>query len=214
MAPARASPLNSRPAPPSPFHSPPPGPLSALRSATRAHHDRIDRLMNVARMRERGHYVRVLQVLDAFLGSWEDAVAAALPARWRAWLHGRSRRAWLQQDLRVLGAAPLGGPVAVPELATPAAAWGSLYVMEGSALGGQVITRELARVGLHPAAGAAYFHGFGPATGAMWREFRALLETELAPAERIPPACEAARQTFDQLSLLLEQALHERTPAA
>ena len=33
-------------------------------------------------------------------------------------------------------------------------------------------------------------------------------------AERIPPACEAARQTLDQLSLLLEQALHERTPAA
>jgi heme oxygenase len=170
--------------------------------------------MNVARMRERGHYVRVLQVMDAFLGSWEAAVAAALPARWRDWVHGRSRRGWLQQDLRALGAAPLAGPVPVPELATPAAAWGSLYVMEGSALGGQVITRELAAAGLRPGAGASYFHGFGPATGAMWREFRAVLEAELAPADRIPPACEAARQTFDHLSLLLEHALHERTAAA
>lgn len=165
-------------------------------------------------MHDPAHYALVLQVMEAFLGSWERAVAAALPARWHEWLQARSRRAFVQQDLRVLGVPSLGDPVHVPRLDSPAAAWGSLYVMEGSALGGQVITRTLARAGLSPRAGSAYFNGWGDATGAMWREFRELLETELAAPESLQPACDAARRTFDQLSSLLEHSLHERASAA
>jgi len=98
-------------------------------------------------------------------------------------------------------------------LPTEAAAWGSLYVLEGSALGGQVITRSLAEAGLHPHNGTAYFHGWGDATPARWREFRAVLEAQLAGPGAVDDACEAARGTFDTLSQLLESALHERTSA-
>ena len=188
--------------------------LPALRAATRSHHERIDRLMDVGRMRDPAHYARVLQVMEAFVSCWERAVATALPVRWHDWLQARSRRAFVQQDLRVLGVPPLTGPVKVPRLDSPAAAWGSLYVMEGSALGGQVITRTLAGAGLTPRSGGAYFHGWGDATGGMWREFRTLLETELAAPGSLQPACDAARRTFDHLSVLLEHALHERASAA
>lgn len=195
--------------------APSPGsPLASLRAATHAQHERIDRLMDVARMADRQHYRRVLQVFDVFLAAWEQAVAAALPASWNAWLQARSRRAFLRQDLHALAIPPLARPFEFPPLASPEAAWGSLYVMEGSALGGQVITRALAASGLAPDAGAAYFHGWGAETGAMWREFRALLDRELDGAQRVERACAAARDTFDQLTALLEQALHERSPAA
>jgi heme oxygenase (biliverdin-IX-beta and delta-forming) len=86
--------------------------------------------------------------------------------------------------------------------------------MEGSALGGQYITRNLAQAGLHPASGAAYFHGWGDATGAMWREARQVLARELASPAATGQACAAARHTFDTLSALLERTLHERTAAA
>jgi heme oxygenase len=181
--------------------------VSALRRATRLHHDRIDALMNLRRMQQPGHYRRVLQAFDSFLAAWEPTVAAALPQR-AQWLHARSRRPFLQQDLHVLGVAS-GEPAVVPALPSAAAAWGSIYVMEGSALGATVISRSLAAAGLSPERGAAYFQGWGEATGRMWREARELLETELASPEALAQACDAARATFDSLSALLENALHE-----
>ena len=65
-------------------------PLAALRQATRAQHARIDALMDLARLGERPHYGRVLQVFAAFLAGWEPAAAAALPPGWSAWLRARS----------------------------------------------------------------------------------------------------------------------------
>jgi len=188
-------------------------PLAALRRATRAHHDRIDSLMDPRRMRDPGHYGRVLQMFDAFLGAWEPAVAAALPGRWHGWLQARSRRPFLHLDLRSLGLAR-STPATLPRLRSNAAAWGSVYVMEGCALGGQFITRSLAQAGLHPRRGAAYFHGWGGATGPMWREARAVLASELASPPANAQACEAARQTFEALSGLLEGTVHEYFAAA
>jgi heme oxygenase len=170
--------------------------------------------MDLRRMRDPQHYARVLQVLDAFLAAWEPAIAAALPPAWTSWLLARSRRAFLQQDLAALGIARVEADVRLPRLQGAAAAWGSLYVVEGSALGGQVITRALAEAGLHPQRGAAYFHGWGGDTGAMWREFRGTLEGELTTPPALDHACAAACGTFDALSNLMESALHERAALA
>ena len=187
------------------------GALAALRQATREHHDRVDRLIDLPRMRDRGHHARVLQALDAFLAGWEPAAAAALGPKWQEWLRARSRRAFLRLDLDALGVTPTP-PARIAPFGGRCAAWGSVYVMEGSALGGQFISRSMARAGLEE--GAAYFHGWGEATGGMWREVRGLLATELDTAERVAQACQGARQTFDTLAHLLESSLHERTPAA
>lgn len=201
-----------QPAFPSPHHDASDA-LTALRRATRSDHERVDRLIDVERLRDPAHYARVLQVLDAFLAAWEPAVAAALPAPWKAWLQARSRRGFLRHDLAHLGLASTT-PAALPPLSGGAAAWGAIYVMEGSALGGQFIARSLQEAGLHQAGGASYFRGWGAATGGMWREVRGLLEAQLDSPAATAQACEAARQTFQALSNLLESQLHERTPAA
>jgi heme oxygenase len=188
--------------------------LPALRAATRAHHERLDRLIDLRRLRDACRYGRVLQVLDAFLRAWESGVTAALPAAWHPWLRDRSRRHFLQQDLRVLRLAAGPRLPAMAPFTSAAAAWGSVYVVEGSALGGQVITRSLADAGLRPDRGAAYFHGWGPATGAMWKEVRSLLEDQLADPDALAQACAGACATFGALALHLELALHERPPLA
>ena len=69
--------------------------------ATREHHERIDRLVDLRRMRDPSHYAAVLQVFEAFLRGWEPAVAQALPQR-REWLAARSRLSFVRHDLRVL----------------------------------------------------------------------------------------------------------------
>jgi len=191
------------------------GALAGLRRATRERHARIDRLMNLRRMRERGHYGRVLLAFHGFLGPWEESVAAALPARWHAWLRRRSRRHFLREDLAALSLPTSPAAAAnVPPLAGNAAAWGSLYVIEGSALGGQVITRALASAGLLPRHGAAYFHGWGGDTPALWQEFLQQLQEQVATPACIEAACAAACGTFDALTAHLHDHLNERAATA
>jgi heme oxygenase len=189
-------------------------PLPALRAATRAHHERLDRLIDLRRLRDRHRYGRLLQAFDGFLAPWESCVASALPPAWQGWLRQRSRRPFLQRDLRVLQLDAGAQLQPMPRFATAGAAWGSIYVMEGSMLGGQVITRSLGDAGLGPDRGAAYFHGWGPATGAMWKETRTLLDHHLADPRALAQACNGACVTFDALALHLEMALHERPPLA
>lgn len=194
--------------------SPDDGALTALRRATRERHARIDRLMDLGRVHERGRYGRILQAFHAFLAPWEQSVANALPAHRHAWLHERSRRHFLQEDLAILALSPLHDAPAVPRLAGNAAAWGSLYVIEGSALGGQSITRALAPAGFAPGKGSSYFNGWGEDTPGMWREFRAELRAELAAPACVAAACAAACATFDALTAHLDRTLDERTAPA
>ncbi|MCG2593639.1 biliverdin-producing heme oxygenase [Ramlibacter sp. XY19] len=188
--------------------------LLALRQATRERHARIDTLMDLRRMGDRARYGRILQAFHAFLAPWEQSVANALPAHRHAWLHGRSRRHFLQEDLAALALPPLAAKPAVPRLQGNAAAWGSLYVIEGSALGGQVISRALAGAGLAPGMGSSYFHGWGDDTPGMWRDFRSELRSELAAPACVETACAAACATFDALTAHLEQTLDERVTFA
>jgi heme oxygenase (biliverdin-IX-beta and delta-forming) len=200
------------PAVTSPATPDPADPVAALRRATRAQHERIDSLVSLHRMQDPAHYARVLRVFASFLAGWEPSVAAALP-EWQQWLAARSRRAFLLQDLRQLRleAPP---PAPWPGFAHAASAWGSVYVLEGSALGGQFIARSLAPSGLHADNGVAYFHGWGPATARLWRETRDVLNAQLAVPRALELASASARTTFDFLSAMLESLPHERTAPA
>lgn len=191
-----------------------PDTLAALREATAAAHDAIDRQLQLGADLALDRYVRILQGFEGFLSAWEPAVAAALPPGERAWFAGRSRLAFVRQDLAAL--APGGPPGPAPDLpALPnrSAAFGAMYVLEGSALGGQVIARRVAeRFGFDGQRGAAYFLGFGDRTGALWREFRERLEAEVDPAHR-GDACAAAVGTFNALRQHFEAVLNDETVA-
>lgn len=118
---------------------------------------------------------------------------------------------WLAQDLAALGwpwpaHAATADPCAGLHLPDALAALGSLFVVEGSALGGQVIVRRLGtQAALAPA--LRYFQGHGEATRARWRRFCALLaeverecsDTPLPGPPRWCSAVQAAQATFDAL---------------
>jgi heme oxygenase len=147
-------------------------------------------------------FERYRRVLAAFLGFYSP-----LEARIRAFkpveqplgfaLPARARR--LERDLAALGA-----PVAVaccedlPQLATSAELMGCLYVLEGAALGGQVLARSLAsRWQLTPSTGLAFFHGDGPAgTKRRWALVLDWLERGERAGADAPSAVAAASATF------------------
>lgn len=149
-----------------------------LREGTRAEHDRLEdglRLTGPGLTLER--YCLILSRFHGFWAGWEPHVAAALADD--AFLAPRRRLGLLRDDLRALGVAPDSLPVCPPPpLHGRGEAMGSLYVMEGSTLGGRVILKGLERIGVPPDA-RSYLAGNGEATGAMWRAFLERLEAEV-----------------------------------
>jgi heme oxygenase len=85
----------------------------------------------------------------------------------------RQRRPLLELDLEWFGVAEKNdGRPMLPEMNSLPGLLGTMYVMEGSTLGGQLIARHV-EVALHlgDGQGSSYFRGHGSQTGPMWKEF-------------------------------------------
>jgi heme oxygenase (biliverdin-IX-beta and delta-forming) len=178
--------------------------LAALRSATRADHERIEAILPLARPGiDRASYRALLAALYGFhsplereLGRVDGLRALGLDCRLRRRSH-LLRRDLLSLGMTLPDVARLPRCTDLPSVRPLAAALGCLYVVEGSTLGGQVLAgraREALGVGLGD--GASFFHGYGPATGAMWSAFVAALAA-LPPDEAAERAAvSAAVATF------------------
>jgi heme oxygenase len=170
-----------------------------LRAETRPEHDRLE---NGLRLADPGltlpRYREVLARFFGFWSGWEPRMAAVLADE--ALLAPRRRLHLLRADLVALGIGPETLPACEPPpIHSRGEAFGSLYVMEGSTLGGRVILKRLGTLGLSPeTGGCSYFAGYGAETGAMWSRFLERLEAEADDANA-PAIIGGARATFASL---------------
>jgi len=187
--------------------------LAELRLTTRAEHDRIDNLLRLTEPMTLQRYGAIMCGFDAFLRVWEPRIHAALPERLQGWFRLRRRGGFASADVEWLRAVACVEPVpaaahmaATLPLRDLADVMGSLYVIEGSALGGRVIAPQLRKsLGLDQGRGASYFHGFGGETGVMWANFRVLAALEVGESSRhVVRACNSARRTFAAMIDLFE----------
>lgn len=183
--------------------------LAHLRQATNRYHRALEEQLRLEGSISREHYGRVLQGFHSFLSAWEPLVSTALPASMRAWARQGRNAALVEQDLRALGMEVPAPAVLQLNLTTRAAAMGSLYVLEGSAVGAQVIAPRLTEeLGLHAGNGAAFF-ATGPAAAQRWRDFRFLLEQGVVSQTAREQACAAAVSTFTALGRTFNAFVNE-----
>lgn len=177
-------------------------PHAALRTATGRAHEEVDAAFGAFRLDDKASYAAFLTAHARALPAVEAALDGypGLPAF-------SPRVPALAADLAALGR-PMPAPMALPTPASPAEAWGMLYVIEGSRLGGAMLARRVA-AGLPK----AYLAAAHPRGG--WRSLLAALDAAglaggapwLADAER------AAWRAFDLYkAAAAEQAV--TTPAA
>jgi heme oxygenase len=155
---------------------------------------------------------RIMHLLERFHGfhsTWEPALEGLVPEEL---LSPRLKLPLLRADLRSMGAdesllRALPSCSAAPSLCTDrASAAGSLYVLEGSSLGGLVIERVLARSPWYPAAGLRYWQPYGSDTGKRWKETLHYLEA--LPASWSEEVIGSANATFDLLQSWLRAHPH------
>ena len=102
-----------------------------------------------------------------------------IPNSLAAFFNDRRKVPKLLADLEFLGyeaADRLPMCRSLPPLDSVPGILGSLYVVEGATLGGQLISRHLERtLGLREGRGYAFFSSYGPQVGSRWRSFRDVL---------------------------------------
>lgn len=171
--------------------------LQTLRAATAQAHRRLERVTGLTSPTlERAGYRHALACLLRVVEPLEAAVSDALPPRLQAFAASRRKAALLRADLICLAAdrdpggsigaaaARAPDPVRLPRLGGTAAAFGALYVLEGSMLGGMVIAPHVERrLGVSPGACTRYFRAYGEDAGRMWRAWREMLAREVAAGD-------------------------------
>ncbi|MEM6641048.1 MAG: biliverdin-producing heme oxygenase [Pseudomonadota bacterium] len=137
-------------------------------------------------------YVRALRALERF----HESVERALDPSETTFVFSPA----IGRDLDALraGANPLPACPALPRVTSDDEALGVGYVLEGSAMGGQLIARSVADTFGWPrdAAGLSHFRRDGVKAGRAWRDFLNRLQEECGDTER---CTDAAVRTFQLL---------------
>jgi heme oxygenase len=187
--------------------------LARLRQETLAEHKALEGSLNLMDdgLTSAG-YVTTLRQFHGFVLPWEKVADKACPHHLRPFFQQRRRAHRIAEDMLFFDAEPSPGLPELPAISSPGAFLGTMYVMEGSTLGGQFISRHLERVlGLRDGVGYSYFRGYGAETSTMWKEFCAVLSREAEPmnsAEIIT----AAAMTFRAFGTWL--SLNKEAPSA
>ena len=135
--------------------------LATLKSETATQHTSLENSLDLfERAATPEGYRRLLAQFYGLYRPMEEDLAQALAWEAHHWdFGGRRKTPWLETDLSALGldaAAIARLPVCdvLPPLAGPGAVIGCLYVLEGSTLGGQFISRQLRQaLGIDPESG-------------------------------------------------------------
>lgn len=181
--------------------------LDHIRSATRQHHQQIEAELDLMRpdLTLTG-YIRYLRRSFGFYVPWEAGMAAALPAGVGARLALWPRAAALASDLRHLQQEPetlsLACAADLPSLASLPQAMGSLYVVEGSALGGQLIAKHVKATLRLGEEACQFLTAYGKQTALHWRAFCRWLEESSTP-DQADIIARSACDTFDAMRVWL-----------
>lgn len=88
----------------------------------------------------------------------------------------------------------------LPEVTNVLQAFGVMYVMEGSTLGGQIIAKMLRDKDIKiPNNGLSFFEGYKENTMTMWRSFTACVDENFQTDEEINPIVLSAKNTFTKM---------------
>lgn len=181
--------------------------LAKLKEATRAQHENLENTVDVmSKMFSPEDYKILLTKFYRFYAAIEPKVAENHLDTAGFDFAERRKTPLLEKDLQALGILENVRENVklwqdLPALETPAAAFGSVYVMEGATLGGQVIMRHLKQhLDITPENGGAFFNSYGANVGPMWKSFGAAITVFAEKNQDDETIVGAARETFDSIA--------------
>jgi heme oxygenase len=177
--------------------------ITFLRTQTRINHQLLETQGGFAKIMQPNitlsDYQSLLALLYRFYASVEPALCSALAPLPFSTIY-RPRLKLIGDDLTKSGGhLPPPSEIQLP-MRSPAEILGTVYVLEGSSLGGQVICRHLQKtLGEKINRALGFYTEIGTNAGKHWKSVGILLTQELNTTEKLEQAAKAANLTFAAL---------------
>ena len=181
-----------------------------LKESTKTNHQLLEKAL-VAKMkaiRSEKEYAELLTLFYSYFGGLESRINEVIDGDLLPDNAQRRKTQALANDLEHLGFKSPERATGddLPQLNTHLQALGALYVIEGSTLGGKIISKMMQQqLGLD-AQSLSFFNGYGDHTEQMWNTFKtALNKDNLLPAQQAEVIA-AANETFLKFGQWFEKA--------
>lgn len=171
-----------------------------LKQQTKSNHQQLEKVLvsKLRAMRSTDDYAGVLKLFYGYFGGLEGEINKVIDTSLLPDSAERRKTQSLADDLEFLGASvpEKADGDALPVLNSHLQALGALYVIEGSTLGGKIISQMVQKqLGLTDG-GVSFFTSYGDRTEQMWENFKNALDYQAVNPEQEAVVITAANQTF------------------
>lgn len=178
-----------------------------IKEATKVAHQQLEKtvVMRLKAIRSQADYADVLKHFYAYFHAIEQAIQPFITADVLPDYAERRNSDYIRQDIESLGGDMNDLPAAqAPEIQSVAAAFGALYVLEGSIMGGLYIVQMLQKYGLET--GFSFFSGYGEETREKWATFTVHMNSAATNEDDKQTVIRTGEATFAQFEQVFEQS--------
>jgi len=180
-----------------------------LKNKTEVSHQQLEKVLinKLKAISSPTDYTEILQSFYSYINPLESSINKYVDESIVEDYHKRRKSEALKSDLSYFNSTPEAqNAVEIPEIKDTYEAIGALYVLEGSTLGGQIISKMISqKLQLTNFEGLSFFRSYGEETPLMWNAFKKVLDERIA-ADEHEAVVQTAEQTFIKFKNCL---LHE-----
>lgn len=183
--------------------------IERLRTETRSIHQALEKALipGIRQAVTPEAYAKILKKFYGYFKAMETLLDAQLSDNIVPAYSQRRKSQAIVEDLKSLNSSedlPVSNDL--PEISTIPEALGAMYVLEGSTLGGRVITKMLMQnLNFQDAAHLKFFSGYGDQTEAMWGSFLETLNKHAEDERAQHEIINAASDTFSKFKAWIEK---------
>lgn len=170
-----------------------------IKEATKQAHQELEKtvVLQLKNVRSQADYAEVLKNFYAYFDAVEKVITPFIHQETLPDIVERRNSSYLKKDIEELGSETDVLPLAVaPVITNIQQAFGAMYVLEGSIMGGPHIVQMLQKYGMEK--GFHFFSGYGADSGKMWAAFTEILNQIPKTEEEEDIMVKAANETFEK----------------
>ena len=181
--------------------------LNTIKEETKTHHQQVEKVLvqELKNLKNKDDYARLLERLLLFYKPIEVDLHEVIDDALIPDISERKHTQRILTDLELLEhGLPMEFPKSQLKISSPSYALGVLYVIEGSTLGGQVISKMIHNnLYLEGVDATNYFGSYKELNGDMWKKFGNRI-SEIENSVEQKELFQGAKDTFDSLKYWLE----------
>ncbi|MBE9585570.1 biliverdin-producing heme oxygenase [Mucilaginibacter sp. JRF] len=182
-----------------------------LKDETKTYHyeTEVALIGRIKAIKDKQDYADLLKMFYGYFGGLEKHIDAAIDTTLMDDYHQRRKTSAIADDLQALDAPvpTVAGADNLPVIENHLQALGALYVIEGSTLGGKIISKMIGQK-LDASNGEAltFFNSYGEDTVNMWNSFKQKMDAQAKTEAEQAAVVETANSTFKHFASWIARA--------